>query len=319
MSNTAKLSVIIPVYNTEKYLKRCLDSIVTQSYRNLEIILVDDGSTDNSLQICNSYAKQDSRITVIHKENGGVSSARNTGMKVATGEYIIFCDSDDFLGKKAYETVISLSAQDSADIAIFGMAHENKHGEFIPYCQSGIKCQFSQSEMIKNLLENRFYTCSMNDKVFRRELLTGIKWDEKISHNEDLLFLYQVMKKCEKASYISEAYYFYCANDGSAVHSKFSHKKMSMIDVWDYLLADNKNVDYVCTQFVRVNLTTAMDAARDDYADQEDIHRLRVNIQKNLLHFIFGKSALGYKVYAILCVLNWRLFSYAIKHKRGRK
>ena len=101
----SKISVIVPVYNVEKFIKRCLDSIINQTMRDLEIILVNDGSTDNSGKICDEYAQLDNRITVIHKENGGLSSARNTGLDVATGEWIAFVDSDDYIEKNMYEVL----------------------------------------------------------------------------------------------------------------------------------------------------------------------------------------------------------------------
>ena len=100
------ISVIVPIYNVEKYLDRCVDSIINQTYKNLEIILVDDGSPDNCPQMCDDYAKKDSRIKVVHKENGGLSDARNVGMEVATGEYVSFIDSDDYISLDCYETVL---------------------------------------------------------------------------------------------------------------------------------------------------------------------------------------------------------------------
>ena len=102
-----KISVIVPIYNTEKYLKRCFDSILSSTYENLEVILVDDGSPDNSGKICDEYAARDSRIRVIHKKNGGLSSARNAGLDIATGDYVTFVDSDDYIASDIYEKLVA--------------------------------------------------------------------------------------------------------------------------------------------------------------------------------------------------------------------
>ena len=110
------LSVIVPIYNVEDYLNRCVDSIINQTYKNLEIILVDDGSPDNCPQMCDDYAKKDSRIRVVHKENGGLSDARNAGMKVATGEYVSFIDSDDYISLDFYETLFQTMVDNDSDI-----------------------------------------------------------------------------------------------------------------------------------------------------------------------------------------------------------
>ena len=110
------ISVIVPIYNVEKYLDRCVGSIINQTYKNLEIILVDDGSPDNCPQMCDDYAKKDSRIKVVHKENGGLSDARNAGMKVATGEYVSFIDSDDYISLDFYETLLETIVDNDSDI-----------------------------------------------------------------------------------------------------------------------------------------------------------------------------------------------------------
>ena len=112
------ISVIIPIYNVEQYLKECLESVINQTYRNLEIILVDDGSKDKSGKICDEYKNKDERIKVVHKENGGLSDARNAGMKIATGKYIQFIDSDDFIDKDMIETLYNLIIENEADISM---------------------------------------------------------------------------------------------------------------------------------------------------------------------------------------------------------
>ena len=118
------ISVIVPIYKVEKYLRKCVESILSQTHTNLEIILVDDGSPDNCGAICDEYAKQDARIKVIHKPNGGLSDARNAGLDIMTGEYVAFVDSDDWIGPRMYETLLQMLKLFQADIAIGGVADE---------------------------------------------------------------------------------------------------------------------------------------------------------------------------------------------------
>ena len=125
------ISVIVPVYNIEAYLRKCIDSILAQTYTNLEIILVDDGSTDNSGEICNEYAAKDARIRVIHKGNGGLSSARNTGIDIATGKYIGFVDSDDYLAPDMYEKLLGAIVNNHADISVCNVHHVDENEELI--------------------------------------------------------------------------------------------------------------------------------------------------------------------------------------------
>lgn len=307
------ISVIIPVYNAENYLKRCLDSVINQTYKNLEIILIDDGSTDNSGEICDEYAKTDNRIKVIHKENGGVSQARNEGLRVATGEYIGFLDSDDFILHNMYENLIKQLELNDADISICGFAKEIEKGKFEPYFKYDTDCVFDRDEALKNLLQNKYYSCSCSDKLLKRSLLDNIFFDENITHYEDLLFLWQVIKKAKTVAFTSNVYYYYTTNVGSATQSKFSLKKMSMIDVCEYILEDSKSVspeiyNVARTEFVRNNLMCAKAAVNSKFNDKASICNLRLNVKNNLKHFLNSYLSFGYKIRAVLISLSWRLF-----------
>ena len=124
------VSIVVPIYNTEQYISKCIESLINQTYKNLEIILIDDGSTDNSFNICKKYQKEDERIKLFHKENGGVSSARNYGIKKATGEYICFCDSDDYYSLEALTIMTDTIRDSNADLCCFGRyggSFENKY------------------------------------------------------------------------------------------------------------------------------------------------------------------------------------------------
>lgn len=215
--NEAIVSIIIPVYNAKKYLSNTLDSVVKQTYKNLEIILVNDGSTDNSKDICESYAKIDKRIKVINKENGGVSSARNYGLALAKGEYISFVDSDDFLFEDMIETLVNDIQNTNAEIAVCGYWHvtEKEYRNIINRIKTE---ELTKLEALYNPV-NYFYSKTlmpfMWNKIFDRRLIEKIRFDETIHYGEDYLFCAMAYMKARKACYRTDKKYFYIKrNDG---------------------------------------------------------------------------------------------------------
>ena len=191
-----KISVIVPIYKVEKYLNKCIDSIINQTYKNLEIILVDDGSPDDCGKICDEYAKKDSRIKVIHKENSGVSSARNTGLDVVTGDYIGFIDSDDWINVDMYESMMKYLILENADVVRCGICvHENgkifneKDYDF-DYC-----IEKDNDIIIKEFLDGGILQGAVWNKLYKKSIIDGIYFDEKFHRNEDSLFIYNVLKK----------------------------------------------------------------------------------------------------------------------------
>lgn len=307
------VSVIVPVYKVEKYLTRCLDSICNQTYRNLEIILIDDGSSDYSGSVCDCYAEKDCRIRVIHKQNAGVSAARNDGLDVATGDYITFVDSDDYIAPEMYEKLVFLITGETADIAVCGYYQEDINGEFHINWKGTDEVCLNQVDQIECLLKNRYYTCSLCDKLFRRELLTAVRLDERIHHYEDYLFLYEVMKQSKMAVFSPEGMYYYCNNPQSAARSAFNTKTMEIVDVCDMVRKDvalsfPSLKKCAQTEYVRINIMCSMFAAEANSRDKNAIHRLKKNIRRCLLRYLMSYASRGYKVCAILIALNWRLF-----------
>ena len=179
------VSVIIPAYNIEKYISRCLDSIIAQTYNNLEIIVVDDGSKDQTAEILDDYQKRDSRIIVIHKENGGVSSARNQGLDIAKGDYIGFVDGDDLIKPNMYEVLVKLLEEENADIAHCGYQMVFPDRVDYYYNTGRRKIQTTQ-EGLKDLLSGKMIEPALYNKLYRKQLFNNILLDEKIRMNEDL-------------------------------------------------------------------------------------------------------------------------------------
>ncbi len=212
-----KISVIVPVYKVEPYLRKCLDSIVNQTYRNLEIILVDDGSPDNCGAICDEYAAGDGRIRVIHQENGGVSSARNAGLSAATGEWVGWVDSDDWIEPDMYEYLLKNALEQNADIAV--CSHYEVHRETEVFCGwTGVQLLDTEAAL-KLLLENNQMKNLLWDRLWRREILDGLVFP--VGHTyEDIAVMHRLFLKARRVLCLPEAKYHYRQRQGSIVDDK---------------------------------------------------------------------------------------------------
>lgn len=221
------ISIIVPVYNVESYLKQCIDSILAQSYKNLEIILVDDGSTDRSGQICDQYAEKDSRIHVVHKANGGLSSARNAGLKICHGDYLGFVDSDDYIAPEMYKVLLDNLFREDADISAcefywtypdHAEASGNEKAYFIFSGKEAAKSLFVHSKTlsvsVKRVVWNKLYRRS----VFFPEKGDNIIFPEK-KFGEDNYVTPMVLYHARRVVYSGRNLYFYRQREGSLVHS----------------------------------------------------------------------------------------------------
>ena len=295
-----KLSIIIPVYNIVRYLGRCLESIVSQSFSDFEIILINDGSIDGSAELCDEWHQKDSRIRVYHKTNGGVSSARNLGLDKAKGEFITFIDGDDYILPGMYECLMMLQTEHDADIVICGFSQEQMDGTFVPYYNCDEVKTLSQQEQVSCLLTNTYYACACWDKVFKRNMIEDLRFEEKVTHYEDLLFCYEAMKHSYKATYISKPFYRYCANNNSsAARNPFDDRKMSMLDVWDYIHNDGLNCfpnlkSVINSQYYRNYIMCAMMAKQSGYFNP----RFKNFFRQNLYNIFFSDLKFGYKLQA---------------------
>jgi glycosyltransferase involved in cell wall biosynthesis len=209
------ISVIVPVYNTEIYLKRCIDSIINQTFKDIEIILIDDGSTDSSADICDQYAQLDSRIRVVHQMNKGVSTARNVGLDLARGDYIGFVDSDDFIAPTMFETLLNLILKYQVPISMCSYLD----GHNLKYCESLSPAKIAVSsgvlsaeDALRKILVPGDYNGFLWNKLFDSRLFNGenpIRMDCAIFFGEDLLTVVQCMTMVSKIAYTTQPYYFY--------------------------------------------------------------------------------------------------------------
>ncbi len=235
-----KISVIVPVYNSSMYLNRCLDSLINQTYKNIEVILVNDGSVDNSLKICNEYTKKDSRIICVSQDNKGVSSARNLGLSIMSGELVSFVDSDDYIEKNTYEKIIEVFKQNSdCDLINFGYVEErhkklniiNSSNEEIIYSEDALYYLFKQP-YFKGFVFNKIFKANK----IKEEALT---FNTEISICEDLEFCYKYIKKSKKCVCLDKSFYHYVYVNTSATKSFVNKKQLSFIDVYKYILMDD--------------------------------------------------------------------------------
>lgn len=230
--NLPLVSVIIPIYNQEKYLKKCVTSILNQTYENLEILLVNDGSSDHSMKICQYYAKQDSRCYIIDKENGGLSSARNAGMKVAKGEYITFVDSDDYLEIDAIKQMVHEAMDHSLDIVCMNVYSVNcdytEKYEINPIKREFLGRKLDGRDYLKGVCKREFSE-SVWAKLFGKEIIRKYKFAiGKL--NEDFLFLSEVlMKQKAKVGFIEYYGYCYYVRKGSISRSGFGKSSIDAL------------------------------------------------------------------------------------------
>lgn len=216
-----KLSIIVPVYKVEQYINKCIDSILNQTFTDFELILVDDGSTDNCGKICDKYAKKDERVRVIHKENSGLSDARNTGIEVATGEIIGFIDSDDWIEPCMYAEMLNYMEENNLDI-VCADTNQVKEGKvkFKPrYSKNKI---WSRNEAICEILNGTLDNAAWN-KIYKRNVIGDVRYPKGRIY-EDVATTYKFIYNSQKVGYISKAYYNYLKRKGSIVASGFNSK-----------------------------------------------------------------------------------------------
>lgn len=249
--NYQKISVIVPVYNVESYINRCVDSILHQSYKNIEIILVDDGSTDGSPEICDEYDQNNENIIVIHKKNGGLSSARNIGLEHASGEIISFVDSDDYIHPYMYEYLVHNMVEYDADISNCKVAYlkGNKIPKNDDYSKQTVKC-YSNIDILKiGLLKDAMYIDCACNNIYKKSLWDNIRFPIGMYH-EDRATIFQTIYLANKIVHTDFKGYFYCLREGSITRSPYSCKHAfdqlnAMETKYDILVCDSRLADVV--------------------------------------------------------------------------
>lgn len=250
-SHSALISIIVPVYNTEKYIKKCIESILNQTLHDLEIILIDDGSTDNSLSICQQFQKKDDRIVVLHKDNGGQSSARNMGLDYATAPFIGFVDSDDYIDKNMFNDLYTAIKEFNADIATCGVFDVFEKKTRVRTKREE-RYVLSYLDACKMVLEEKIDATIFPNKLFKKELFCNIRFPiGKIM--EDDFTITKILLRSKRVAVLTKPYYYYIHRSNSTTTAKFRLLDLNAIEAYE------ENYELV----------------KDDYPELIDVMKLR--------------------------------------------
>ena len=316
----ALITIIIPVYNVKKYLKRCIDSVIKQSYTNLEILLIDDGSTDGSEKLCDFFAKEDKRIRVIHKENGGLSSARNCGLELMTGDFVSFLDSDDYLAIDFIESAYGLICSSYADISILKMKNvlETENEEITDNKKVYIKTLNSE-KAIEISLYQTIFDSSAPGKLYKSSIFDEIRFPiNKI--NEDVAVCHKLMEKASIIVFMNKIGYYYRQRNSSIMHT-FNSNRLDGLE-WAIEIESFCKQKYPklikaakCRRFtVAIHLLLEMPEEGNNRKNSIDI--VNKEIRRNRISVIFNyKSRIRDKAAAFLSFFGEKTLKYAWNSK----
>lgn len=304
--NNELISVIIPVYNSERYLSRAIKSVLNQTYKNYEIILIDDGSTDSSIRICDKFSKEDSRIRVIHQKNKGVSAARNTGIKIANGNYIAFLDADDEITTEALELMHNEMLNNEVDLVITNYTKILNNGK-------KILNNYNDRGKYKNIIDfiSVNYQWGPCNKLIKKDKITKL-FNDKIAVGEDALFFVENFKDCSY-SYINKTTYYYYMIDNSAMHNKeITLKNLSFFNAFEKIILETDGIAKTCFMihyidcyykyFVLMRDTNGLFCKnRKKYKERVMEYYKAINKNKKLINYF---KILKLRVKIIVCDIN---------------
>ncbi len=280
MNDKDLISIIVPVYNVEKYLEKCITSILNQTYKNLQIILVDDGSQDKSGQICDKYKLQDNRIEVIHKKNGGLSDARNIGIEKARGKYIGFVDSDDYISKTMYEDMYKIIQEREGDVCISNLYIVNENKEILKNIDNGIE-EYNKIQILREILLDKNIQSYAWNKLYKKSLFKNIRYPIGKKY-EDIGTTFYILEKCKKILVIGKPEYYYINRQGSIVNNINEQTILDYIDIiserYDYVKDKYKQLEKYNKYYLAKTLITAY----NDISNFEKISKKLNNKINNL-------------------------------------
>lgn len=291
-----ELSIIIPIYNAEKYIQRCIESVINQTLLNWELLLIDDGSTDNSRKICDKYAQSDKRIRVIHKKNGGVSSARNLGIDIAIGEYITFIDSDDWIEKNFLKKAIEYIQNKNISILITGFVFDNDKGTFNIFSGKNDEIFSKEQAQIEFFKQNKF-AWTVYDKFYKKDVIKKFRFKTKFKIGEDMLFFWEILNSVEKIGYLPLYQYHYDISASKTMTSNFSMKWFDGIRVKRKIYREIKNSSKELSLLSKITcIVEMMMLAKkaintSNYNTKRLVVLLQKNIRKNIyIIFLYPRS-----------------------------
>jgi glycosyl transferase cpsJ(V) len=314
-----KVSVLVPVFNAEKHLSQCLDSIVSQTFRDLQVVIVDDGSTDNSLDICRDYANRFKFVEVYHQENAGVAAARNALLDRAKGEYTLFVDSDDWIESDMIVGLIRYIIEYDLDIAICGSVSETGNWSTAvdtSYCMPHIDVR---EDAVKKFILHKELNGSLWNKLVKTSLFHNLRFAKDIWYGEDALMMWQVLQRVDRVGSVPTKYYHYRMNHASISHQPFGPKKMSGHQVWSTIYADTCRDWPQYRQIARAafaisDMWLLFYAALDGYPFDKNIGHYQRHVRKNIIDIARARHIkVNKKIFALGMALSYKLGSWLIR------
>lgn len=300
-----KVSIIVPVYNVEKYLDECVKSILAQTYENIEIVLVDDGSKDTSGAMCDEYKKTDDRIVVVHKENGGLSSARNTGMENASGDYYIFVDSDDTISPDMAEEMVKKANEYDAKIVSSLISEEQ---EKLGTGDKNKVTVYDTHDALKSIFSDGLVVTSSSGKMYAAELFEDIRFPTEMIF-EDFATIYKVIRKAPKVVVFEDWQYFYRPNPAGITGTPFYHRKMQFFEVADKVTSGISSdysdlVPVIRNRITRQAISYYRDVASSGYDDLDDTKFIIKTVRKGIWKYLFSRYKAKSKMFGLLIAIS---------------
>ena len=320
------VSLIIPVFNVGDYLPRLMETVLSQTHRELEVILVDDGSSDDSAGVCDGYAAKDGRVKVIHRPNSGVADARNAGVEAAAGGYIAFADGDDYLAPDYIEYLLKLITEGGADISCCAWTTD-EDGKLR-------KCTFrtgepglykGREEAMRSLLTTRIFSSSVWGKMFKRKLFDGVRFPAGSNYYEDDATMYRLAAGADAVAIGEESKYFYRLRSDSMIHRSFNDNNLLIIDVMEERCAFIEKRYPQLARYARSDILMAVNhcvikMCDEKLFDHPAVGRLRSYYRKYEMDFLKGISYMPAKLFSIAAYIDirmaMRLYRLSGKHTR---
>ena len=320
--NKGQISIIVPVYNVRDYLEQCITSLLAQTYSNIEIILVNDGSTDGSLEVCKRF-ENNNKIKIINQSNKGLSGARNAGIQNASGEYLGFVDSDDFVDPCMYQFLVEAIEKDQAEISCCGryIFTDRVVGERYNSKTTRI---FSKSDAMRELLLSGCIDVAAWDKLYRRDLFCDIRYPEGET-NEDLAIVYKLFDRCRSIVHCGKTCYYYRQRVGSITKKRFSLSRSLLLekhlmDMKDYIIShDCGSEEWFRSYYVNCNfpvLLAGIKAEGLDSLESEEVKR-RLEIHNSLIHYYLKNKNNSPKNKVIAWMIRLKIYRPYLRIKAG--
>lgn len=315
-----KISCIVPVYNVEKYLKKCLDSILNQSFKDFELIIVDDGSTDNSSIICDEYLNIDNRVKVIHKENGGLSDARNRGIEEAIGDYLIFIDSDDYVDSSMFEVLYNLNQKNNTEISACDKAFVYEKSDHIEYGINSNKVYILDPDAAFSVIVDFYRNLGMEmwNKLYSRKLFDNVRFPKgKLFEDQDTQ--YKLIFSANKISYIEKSLYFYLRRENSITTQKYNDKEKERFEMVNkmvtYIKENHESIisKVIVYKILSCNFTIVNKMIKSNIYDFDFLNFIRKDTKAE--YKLINKSDIGFirRVQVLLLTYCWPLYKMIYK------